>query len=189
MFTSAMAHVIVQLHVLTGCDHNCGFYGHGKKAVIKKVMKSSEARVLLHECSDTLPIPAHVLKNLNTFVIKYIYGSKELGCAETQATEREKMKKKSMQRLMPDEDTLSHICLCANYLAYCQKNFHLSHQPSPIGNGWEIIDGKCHPVRNVLPALPASLLSQSAQSDEDSSDSDDIDDCSETDSTESENDD
>ena len=38
----------------------------------------------------------------------------------------------------------------------------------------EIIDRKCRPVRNVLPALPASLPSQSAQSDEDSSDSDDI---------------
>ena len=99
------------------------------------------------------------------------------------------MKKKSTQRLIPDEDTLNHICLRANYLAYCQKNFHLSRHPSPTGNGWGIIDGKCRPVRNTLPALPATLPSQSAHSDEDSSDSDDIDDCSETDSTESENDD
>ena len=52
LFTTAMAHVIIQLHVMTGCDHNCGFYGHGKKKadIKKKVMKSSEARVLLHEC-------------------------------------------------------------------------------------------------------------------------------------------
>ena len=91
-----MADVIIQLHVITGCDHKCGFYGHGKKAAIKKVMKSSEARVLLHECGDALPIPTHVLNNLKTFVIKYVYRSKELGCAETRATEWEKMKKKSM---------------------------------------------------------------------------------------------
>ena len=91
---------------------------------------------------------------------------------------------------MSDEDTSNYICLCANYLAYCQKkNFQLSHHPSPIGNGWGIIDGKYWSVKNVLPALPASLPSQSAQSDEDRSDSDDIDDCSETDLTESENDD
>ena len=78
--------------------------------------------------------------------------------------------------------------LRGNYLAYCQKNFELSHHPSPIGNGWEIINAKCRPVRNVSPALSASLPSKSTQSDKDSSDSDDIDDCSETDSTESEND-
>ena len=95
LFTTAMADVIIQLHVITGCDHKCGFYGHGKKAAIKKVMKSSEARVLLHECGDALPIPTHVLNNLKIFVIKYFYGSKELGCVETRATQWEKMKKKS----------------------------------------------------------------------------------------------
>ena len=69
------------------------------------------------------------------------------------------MKKKSMHRLMSDEDTSNYICLCANYLAYCQKKFQLSRHPSPIGNGWGIIDGKCQSVKNVLPALPASLPS------------------------------
>ena len=53
---------------------------------------------------DVLPIPAHVLNNLKTFVIRYVYGSKVLGCAEAWATQWEKLKKKSMQRLMPDED-------------------------------------------------------------------------------------
>lgn len=38
-------------------------YGRGKKTVIKKVKKSSEARVLLHECGDALSIPVHVLNN------------------------------------------------------------------------------------------------------------------------------
>ena len=56
----------------------------------KKVIRSSEARVLLHECGDTLPIPAHVLNNLKTFVIKYVYGTKELGCAKTRATQWQK---------------------------------------------------------------------------------------------------
>ena len=65
---------------------------------------------------------------IKSFVIKYFYGSKELGCAETRKTWWEKLKKKSTQRLMPDKDTLNHICLRANYLAYCQKNFHLSRQ-------------------------------------------------------------
>ena len=34
-----MSYVIIQLHFMTGCDHN---YGRGKKAVIKKVMRDSE---------------------------------------------------------------------------------------------------------------------------------------------------
>ena len=104
-----MAHLIIQLHVMTGCDHNCGFYGHCKKGLIKRVMKSSEARVLLYECGDALPIPAHALNNVKTFVIKYVYENKELRCAETRATQWEKVKKKSTQRLMADENTLSHI--------------------------------------------------------------------------------
>ena len=133
LFAPAMVYVIIQLHVMTSCHHSCGVSGRGKKTVTKKDMKSSEAIVLLHECGDALLIPAHVLNNLKTFVIKYVYGSKELVCAET------KMKKKSTQRLLPDEDTLNHIYLCANYLAYFQKNFQLSRHPSPIENGWGII--------------------------------------------------
>ena len=133
-------------------------------------MKSSETRALLHECGDTLPIPGHISNNLITSVMKYVYGSsKVLVCAETRLTPWEKLKKKRTQRLMPDEDTLNHSCLPANHLAHCQKNFQLSRHPSPIENGWGIIDGKCLPVRNVLTALPASLPSQSAQTDEDGS--------------------
>ena len=56
-------------------------------------MKGSKARVLLHECSDTFPIPAHVLNNLKIFVIKYVFGSKELGCAEARVTQWEKNEK------------------------------------------------------------------------------------------------
>ena len=50
---------------------------------------------------------------------------------------------------MSDEDTLNHICLRANYLAYCQENFQLSRHSTPNGNGCGIIDVKCDPVRNV----------------------------------------
>ena len=29
--------------------------------------------------------------------------------------------------------------------------------PSPIDNGWEIINGKCRPVRYTVPPLPLQL--------------------------------
>ena len=111
-------------------------------------------------------------------------GSNTLSCAETRASQWKKMKKKNTQRLMPDDDTLNQICYRANYLAYCQKNFQLSRHPSPIGNGWKIIDGKCRPLRNVvLSALPSGFRFQSAMGDDELSD-DDIVKCSGTDSSE-----
>jgi len=33
----------------------------------------------------------------------------------------------------------------------------LKKHPSPIGHGWELVDGYCHPVRHTHPALPAHL--------------------------------
>ena len=64
LFNNEMADVIIQLHVMTGCDHNCGFYGHGKRAVIEKVSNTPEARALLSECGNNLSFPIQVLSNL-----------------------------------------------------------------------------------------------------------------------------
>ena len=41
---------------------------------------------------------------------------------------------------------------------YCQMHFELSEHPSPLGNGWELINGKCRPVRYTLSALPEYLI-------------------------------
>ena len=81
---------MIQLHVMTGCDHNCGFYGRGKKAIIEKVSRVPEARALLHGCGDMLPIQPTVLENLKKFVIKYVYGSDGISCAETRAKQWKK---------------------------------------------------------------------------------------------------
>ena len=65
LFHSDMAKVIIQLHVMTGCDNNCGFYGRGKKASIENVMRNPEARALLPGCGEMLPISKTILKNLD----------------------------------------------------------------------------------------------------------------------------
>ena len=185
LFSPQMSEVIIALYDMTGCDQNCGFYGRGKATIIEKVSSASEARELLRECGDQLPIPDHVLENLKMFVIKYVYGSKEQTCAETRASQWKKMKRKNTQRLMTDDDTLTHICRRANYLAYCQKHFQLSEHPSPIGHGWGIIDGKCRPVRNILPALPSHLPLQLADDSDNSDDGSDTEDHSDTDTSDS----
>ena len=128
-------------------------------------------------------IPIQVLYNKKNVIKYHVNESKTFSCAETIASRWKKKKKKNTQRLMPDDDTLNTICYCANYLAYFQKNFQLNRHPSPIGNGWEIIDGKCRPARNVLPALPSGFRLQTAMNDDENTDYD-IDECSGTDSSE-----
>ena len=34
----------------------------------------------------------------------------------------------------------------------------LMNHPSPIGNGWELVNGHCRPIRYTRPALPDHLL-------------------------------
>jgi len=47
---------IVPLHVLTGCDHNSGFYGASKKLIADLLEKSKEAQDLLAACGTQLPV-------------------------------------------------------------------------------------------------------------------------------------
>ena len=53
------------------------------------------------------------------------------------------------------------ICERANNLSYCQMQFELSEHP--LGNGWELIIGKCRPVCYTLSALPEYLINEKEQ--------------------------
>ena len=74
----------------------------------------------------------------------------------------------------PDDDSLTQHIKRANYLAYIQRHPEMKRHPSPIGHGWELVNGHCKPVRHITPALPLSIPVPSlAQADYDSnSDSD-----------------
>ena len=157
---------VLFLHVLTGCDHNSGFYGYGKKVVMDKVINCLESREVLSSCGKELPLQEKVLEDLKTFVLKYIYCSNEKTCGEAMAEEWKKRKKKTTQRLIPDDGTLNHIYERANYLSYCQMHLELSEHPSPLGNGWELVNGKCRPVRYTLSALPEYLINEKEQCDD-----------------------
>ena len=85
MLSDEIAAIIIQLYDISGNDHNCGFYGRGKKAILEKVMKSPEARYLLLASGDTIPITKNVLKKLKKFVLKFVYGTKKSTCAEAEA--------------------------------------------------------------------------------------------------------
>ena len=85
------------------------------------------------------------------------------------------MKNKSFLRLPPDADSLRQHCLRAYHLAYFVRYPSLKHQPSPIGHGWELVDGRCRHIRLNQPALPKHLTAPSPAeaSEEDESDYDD----------------
>ena len=59
-----------------------------------------------------------------------------------------------MARLPPDDDTLENHCERVNYLTHCLKHFQLVEHPSPIGHGYEQVNGRCRPVRYTKAALP-----------------------------------
>ena len=95
---------------------------------------------------------------MKLFVLRNVYDEcSNVTCGKARALKWNKMKKKRTAQLPPDEDSLNQHLMRVNFILYCQLNFRLVEHPSPVGHGWEIINGKCKPVRHRNPALPASF--------------------------------
>ena len=172
LVTEEMAGCIVQLHSFTGCDANSSFYGKGKSSVYDKVAKNSTAQWQLSQCGDSLDLSEEVVEELFKFTRHIIYGDKKSNSkAEASTAKWNKMKNKSFVRLPPDADSLRQHCLRANYLAYLVRHPSLKCHPSPLGHGWELVGGRCRPVRHTRPALPMHLPAPgpAAESEEDES--------------------
>eukprot|EP00745_Piridium_sociabile_P040935 TRINITY_DN7979_c0_g1_i3.p1 TRINITY_DN7979_c0_g1~~TRINITY_DN7979_c0_g1_i3.p1 ORF type:complete len:449 (-),score=103.89 TRINITY_DN7979_c0_g1_i3:362-1708(-) len=153
-----MAGCIVQLHCMTGCDANSGFFGKGKKSVYDRVVKSPVSRQQLLRCGDSLHLEEEVLEDLFQFTRHAVYGDKKSGTmADARVAKWKALKKQYFIRLPPDGDSLRQHCLRANYLAYLVRHPSLEHHPSPLGHGWELVGGRCRPVRHTRPALPMHL--------------------------------
>jgi hypothetical protein len=158
LVTDEMAECIVQLHSMTGCDANSGFYGKGKKSVFEQVAKSQTARQLLSRCGDNIEIEEEVLQELFQFTRHVIYGDKKsMNMAEARAAKWKTLKSKSFIRLPPDADSLRQHCLRANYLAYLVRHPSMKRHHSPVGHGWELVGSHCRPIRHTRPALPMHL--------------------------------
>lgn len=153
-----MSQSIIPIHVISGCDHNSGFFGASKLLIVGRLEKSKEANKLLATCGAQLPAPQNVISDLEQFVIRYVYGNtKSKTPGEARAAKWRAQKKKSTMRLMPDSDSLYQHLLRANYLAYLLKHYQLQSHPSPIGHGWHLENGLCLPVRSTQPPLPLSM--------------------------------
>ena len=185
-----VAKIIVPLHIHTGADAVSGFYGHGKKSIFQSVVKSEEACELLTSVGKIIPVTEATLERIALFTIKYVYGDKvSKTLSEAHAVKWNRMKKKSTQRIPPDHDSHDLKVKRVNYQVYILLSYDKPEPPpSPLDNGWNLVDGKCQPLRYVSAPLPKNLdeiftkqhCEQSrnesdleSQSDTDSSDSSD----------------
>ena len=161
MLSEEVADIIIPLNVITDSDHTSGFYGHGKKKLLEKVIVNAEARELLGRVGESLKLKDEVRADMKAFVLSIVYGqSANVTCGQARASKWHKLKKKSTILLPPDEDSLDRHVERTNYITYCQLHYNLEEHPCPIGHGWELVNGKCRPVRHTLPPLPQQLTSQ-----------------------------
>ncbi len=78
MLTKEVADIIIPLHVLTDSDHTSGFYAHGIKQFLEKVMKDSESRKLL----GLVVFSCQIICG-RTFVLSVVYNKQsEMSCGE-----------------------------------------------------------------------------------------------------------
>ena len=64
------------------------------------------------------------------------------------------------------------FCVWKNRPLLLAKGVERTKHPSPIGHGWELVNGKCRPVRNIVPPLPEQLrdIGSSNESSDESGD-------------------
>ena len=74
MLSPDVANIIIPLHIITGSDHSSGFFGHGKKRVLKDVINDPVARQLLMAVGENITLEEDVESDMRTFVISKIYG-------------------------------------------------------------------------------------------------------------------
>ena len=154
-----VADVVIPLHANSGADAISSFFGKGKKVIFDRVSESDEYRSLLSSVGQTLPVSHRTVDDLRMFTMQCVYNdktSKTLG--EARAKKWSTMKRKSTASLPPDEESHYLRALRVAYQVYVWLHFEMPDAPpSPLQNGWQMVDGKCVPIRYRSAALPQEL--------------------------------
>ena len=133
-----------------------GFFGRGKKAIIKNVRNNiDEAKKLLENFGKFLTMTEDCFKSVILFVIRFIYNGRRCSSlAELCCLSWKRMKKKSTQWLPPDEDSLRWH-MCSNDIIYTITNcMSCDIISSPSEHGWKVINGKGFPICCEHACLP-----------------------------------
>jgi len=153
------------------------------KKLLQKLISDAETRQLLGRVGESLELRDGVRADMKAFVLSKVYSENAGG--QARASKWHKMKKSTI-RLPPNNDTLDQHLERTNYITYCQIHHNLLEHPSPIGHGWELVNGKWRPVRHTQPPLPHQLRPRDCTDDsiDDSSSDGDSDISESTDSDE-----
>ena len=122
-------------------------------------MKSEEACELLTCLGKVIPVVEATLERMALFTIKYVYGNKDSTTfAEARALKWNKMKKSRHKEFL---QTVSHTILKvkrANYQVYILHRYDKPEAPpTPLEHGWELVEGKCQPLRYISAPLPKNI--------------------------------
>ena len=118
-----------------------------EKPVLSKIINDLDASELLKRVGEDVELDDEVRADMKAFVICNVYAeSGDVSCGQARASKWHKLKKKSTMRLPPDSNSLDFHVERTNYITYCQHHYNLLEHPSPIGHGWEIMNGKCRPA-------------------------------------------
>ena len=136
--TVEVSKIIVPLHIHTGADALSGFFGHGKKSVVEKTVRSLDAMELFKDVGKSLPVTPEVMENLAKFTIRCVYGDKKsTTLAEARLVKWQKMKNKSMRSIPPDQDSHDLKAKRVNHQVNILINFGKPcPPPSPVNHGW-----------------------------------------------------
>ena len=74
MLPENVANIIVPAHIITGTDHTSGFFGHGKKSLMKRLLADVEACELLQHVGGRLKLQDDVRNDMRVFILTKIYG-------------------------------------------------------------------------------------------------------------------
>ena len=168
LYAQSMVDVMISLHAMSGSDHTSRFYGKGKKVIADRVSESADARRQLGSLGQNLIVSEDTVQDMVQFVIKYVYNDdKSKTPAEARVLKWKAQKKKNLQRIPPDIESLKLHITHANYISYIQRNFHLKTHASPLNHGWHLVNDLCVPLKADSPPLPqvVQCIYESGESD------------------------
>ena len=91
MLTSEMADIIIPLHIISGCDHHSGFFGHGKKSFFEKVKRDRSARDILDRIGENIDLSDDVFEDMKIFILSKMYSESVSSCGEARASKWRKI--------------------------------------------------------------------------------------------------
>jgi len=143
-----VAQIIVPLHVITGSDHTSGFYSHGKKQVLQKVITNPQARELLVlvRVGEIMELDEEVRSDRKAFVLWIVYAENAATCGHARSSKWHKATnwKRRVRRVQFDSHlaTTPWITTCkGRTTSRIASSITNCYSILPMGHGWESVNG------------------------------------------------